>query len=78
MKPNAKYRAALVSRNVSTVSEVRIPAHLRIVQPDLSGTGIRKGRAPQKVGLYGRTSMFYKTSATIDSRWDQTLGSQHG
>lgn len=42
--------------------------------PPLAKTVIRKGRAPQKVGIYGRTSMYYKTSATIDRRWDQTVG----
>lgn len=74
MKPNAAYRQALVSRNVPLVSESRIPAHLRPTSaPNMLGQGIRKGRAPQKVGIYGLTSMFYKTSATIDSRWTQTV-----
>lgn len=41
--------------------------------PPLAKTIARKGRAPQKVGLYGRTSMFYKTTATIDVRWSQTI-----
>lgn len=44
--------------------------------PDLAKTVIRKGRAPQQVGIYGRTSMFYKTSATIDRRYDQTLSNR--
>ena len=41
--------------------------------PPLAGTVTRKGRAPQQVGIYGRTSMYYKTSATIDRRYDMTV-----
>ena len=40
--------------------------------PPLAQPHARKGKAPQKVGLYGRTSMYYKTTVTIDSRWSHT------
>lgn len=44
--------------------------------PPLARTVTRKGRAPQKVGIYGRTSMYYSTMATIDRRWDHTVSNQ--
>lgn len=53
-----------IAMRAKRVSDARIPP--------LAGSVVRKGRAPQKVGIYGRTSMYYKTSATIDQRWDFT------
>jgi hypothetical protein len=43
--------------------------------PDLAKTVIRKGKAPQRVGMWGTLDMHYKTPtlSTHDSRYDHTL-----
>lgn len=43
--------------------------------PPLAGTRARKGKCPQKVGMWGTLSTDYKTPGmtTHDSRWSQTV-----
>lgn len=33
----------------------------------------RKGRCPQKIGMWGTLSTDYRTEATHDARWSQTV-----
>lgn len=39
----------------------------------ITGVGPRKGRARQKIGMWGNVSPYYRTAATHDPRWSRTI-----
>lgn len=69
-------RASLpVSRNVIGDSSIPTGFNMRsqhVVKPH-NGEQIRKGRARQKIGMWGHISTDYRTEATHDSRYSQTV-----
>ena len=63
-----------VSRNIVGPSTPNRDTCIPLVTEDINliGHGIRKGRAKNKVGMWGTLSQNYKTTVTIDSRWSHT------
>lgn len=57
--------------------DTRIPlTSLTVVET--TGPGPRKGKARQKIGMWGNISTDYRTAATHDPKWDATVStSQH-
>lgn len=73
MRPNQHYRT--VSGNRTTPStpnrDTCIPLG-NLTPVDMRSHSDRKGRAKQKIGMWGNLSPYYGNAVTIDSRWTQT------
>lgn len=76
-------RSQVRNRDLLTVSTLATVKPVRTVATDPSlrvrtivestGNGARKGRCRNKVGMWGNLSTDYKTTATIDKSWDNTV-----
>lgn len=79
---NRRARTSPVSRNTPTLFNERVPVlpqHRPSDLPKSTGVGPRKGKARQKIGMWGNISTDYKTPGmtTHDARYSQTVNNRN-
>lgn len=57
--------------------DTRIPL-TSLTEVTVTGPGPRKGKARQKIGMWGTISTDYRTAATHDAKWDATVSTSQG